>query len=183
MKKSILILALLVCGSAWGGSGLDWLSELRDCRDVTSALERVACYDAFVAKFDDGETESQPGPSVGTGTGSASEAGVPVEAPQQRHGHAGTSNPEWAQAPEDSSDGNAEEPRRFTGMVVQITQTSAGRHRFITEDGAVWEQTQDVRVRLPGSLPVEVQFRRRITGNPTISFEGSRSAYRVRRVQ
>jgi len=95
--------------------------------------------------------------------------------------------PDWAAAPEPEpqhrDDDKAETPRRFEATIVRITSNNVGRHRFYTEDGAVWEQTQLVEVIQPTSLPAVAEFRRRLTGNPTISFEVSSRSYRVRRIE
>ena len=92
--------------------------------------------------------------------------------------------PGWAAAPEPQQrDDEAEMPRRFEATIVRITRNNVGRHRFYTADGAVWEQTQLVEVQQPDSLPAVAEFRRKMTGNPTISFEVSSRSYRVRRIE
>jgi hypothetical protein len=93
--------------------------------------------------------------------------------------------PNWAAAPEPQQREieQAEMPRRFEASIVRITRNNVGRHRFYTEDGAVWEQTQIVEVIQPESLPAVAEFRRKLTGNPTIKFDVSNRSYRVRRIE
>jgi hypothetical protein len=115
---------------------------------------------------------------------SASQAAPTAVAPSVR---ATEQLPDWAAAPEPEPEQRdnekAEIPRRFEATIVRITSNNVGRHRFYTQDGAVWEQTQLVEVIQPTSLPAVAEFRRRLTGNPTISFEVSSRSYRVRRIE
>ena len=93
--------------------------------------------------------------------------------------------PLWASAPQFTEEQRASEKRTsFTTTVVRITKNKAGKHKFYTEDGAIWEQTQKVRVRPPRSLPANVEFALKRTGNPTIKFvDVSSRTYRVRRIK
>jgi hypothetical protein len=100
-------------------------------------------------------------------------------------GEAAEEPPYWAAAPQPQPRDieQAEVPRQFEATIVRITRNNVGRHRFYTADGAVWEQTQIVEVRQPKSLPAVAEFRRRLTGNPTIKFDVSSRSYRVRRIE
>ena len=100
-------------------------------------------------------------------------------------GEVAEEQPYWAAAPapQPSDIDQAEAPRQFEATIVRITRNNVGRHRFYTEDGAVWEQTQIVKVREPKSLPAVAEFRRKMTGNPTIKFDVSSRSYRVRRIK
>lgn len=91
--------------------------------------------------------------------------------------------PVWAAAPLQRAEDPEDSPRRFETTIVRITSNNVGRHRFYTEDGAVWEQTQLVKVRQPKSLPATAEFRRMMTGSPTIKFEISNRSYRVKRIK
>ncbi len=91
--------------------------------------------------------------------------------------------PNWASAPQHRDIEQAEIPRRFEATIVRITRNNVGRHRFYTADGAVWEQTQIVEVRQPRNLPAVAEFRRKLTGSPTIKFDVSNRSYRVRRIE
>ena len=100
-------------------------------------------------------------------------------------GEAAEHPPNWAAAPQPQQRDieQAEVPRRFEATIVRITHNNVGRHRFYTADGAVWEQTQIVEVRQPKNLPAVAEFRRKLTGNPTIKFDVSNRSYRVRRIE
>ena len=91
--------------------------------------------------------------------------------------------PNWASEPQHREIEKAEIPRRFEATIVRITRNNVGRHRFYTEDGAVWEQTQIAEVRPPKSLPAVAEFNRKLTGNPTIKFDVSSRSYRVKRIK
>ncbi len=93
--------------------------------------------------------------------------------------------PTWAtapRAPQFTKDEHAQDSDSFKATIVRITRNKSGRHRFYTEDGAVWQQTQKVDVRPPKSLPAVAQFRRKLSGSPTIKFDVSNRSYRVRRI-
>lgn len=110
---------------------------------------------------------------------------LPGEAADHPPGEAAQQPPSWAAAPEPQHRDieQAEVPPRFEATIVRITRNNVGRHRFYTADGAVWEQTQIVEVRQPKSLPAVAEFRRKLTGNPTIKFDVSNRSYRVRRIE
>lgn len=179
MKKLIFFGVLLASGAAAALSPTDDLRvALESCRALVSPDERLTCYDKSVERF---VLHDRTADAQSTATGGSAEAAMetqaadPADAPQ--------ATPEWAQAPSPPVLRADPGPQEFTGVVVRIVRTSAGRHLFFLEDGSVWEQTQDVRVRLPASLPAQVELRSRRTGNPIMSFEGFRAGYRVRRIE
>jgi len=146
----------------------DAASAAVECRGLDEPSARLACFDATSA-------------TLSQALGPAPEADLEVAAP--------VPEPSWAEAPAlpppplTQSAEPAPEARKFTATIVRITRNSVGRHKFYTEDGAVWQQTQIEEIRPPRSLPAVAEFRRRLTGNPTISFEVANRAYRVRRIE
>ncbi len=139
-----------------------------ECRSLAEPTARLACFDATSAAL---RQALEP----------PSEADAKTAAP--------VPEPSWAEAPAPPSPPPPQlaepvpEAREFTATIVRITRNGVGRHKFYTQDGAVWEQTQIEEIRPPRSLPAVAEFRRRLTGNPTISFDISNRAYRVRRIE
>lgn len=129
--------------------------------------------------------EHPPEPSGEAAEHPPEPSGEAAEHPPEPLGEAAEEQPNWAAAPEPqpSDIEQAEAPRRFEATIVRITRNNVGRHRFYTADGAVWEQTQIAEVRAPKSLPAVAEFRRRLTGSPTIKFDVSSRSYRVRRIE
>lgn len=163
--------------------------ELVACQAIEEPSQRLACYDPLVlqlavglqaAAIDPDPAGVEPLAQREAELAAQDEASPQLEPEDES---LPTMPPEWARAPEPQAEPDADGPRAFDGVVVRIVRLNSGRHLFFTEDGAVWEQTQDVNVRLPASLPANVEFRRRLTGNPAMSFEGTRAAYRVRRIE
>ncbi len=146
----------------------DAASAAVECRSLEEPTARLACFDATSA-------------ALSQALGPAPTADVEMAAPAP--------GPSWAEAPAPppppppQTAKPAPEAREFTATIVRITRNGVGRHKFYTEDGAVWEQTQIEEIRPPRSLPAVAEFRRRLTGNPTISFDISNRAYRVRRIE
>jgi hypothetical protein len=160
--------------------------DMASCRDLRDPEVRLACFDAAANRLAEAlgtmdQVERKAGDLPIAKDASAAPAAV------EPSGGTTEQLPDWAAAPEPEpprrNDEQAEVPRRFETTIVRITSNNVGRHRFYTEDGAVWEQTQLVEVIQPKSLPAVAEFRRRLTGNPTISFEVSNRSYRVRRIE
>ncbi|MDT8437725.1 MAG: hypothetical protein RQ729_01795 [Wenzhouxiangellaceae bacterium] len=174
------------------------------CRELRDTAVRLACLDAAVARLAD--TLKADAKVAGTARQSSrssrAQLAPVVAAPEQAkapvptdlasaepavEGNQQTEEdvPTWATAPAPRP-ARAEreaDPKRFNATIVRITRNGAGRHTFYTDDGAVWEQTQIEEIRAPASLPAVAEFRRRLTGNPTIKFDVSNRAYRVRRIE
>ena len=163
--------------------------DTASCRELRDPDVRLACFDAAAHRLSkalgsrDQVVRNAGDLPISTDATNASAAPAAVE-PSVR---ATKQLPDWAAAPQRQrqrrDDDKAETPRRFEATIVRITSNNVGRHRFYTEDGAVWEQTQLVEVIQPKSLPTVAKFRRSLTGNPTISFEVSSRSYRVRRIE
>jgi hypothetical protein len=161
--------------------------DTASCRELRDPDVRLACFDAAAHRLAEAlgtmdQVERNAGDLPIATAASAAPAAV-----EPSGGATEQQLPDWAAAPEPEpqqrNDEQAEIPRRFETTIVRITSNNVGRHRFYTEDGAVWEQTQLVEVIQPKSLPAVAEFRRRLTGNPTISFEVSNRSYRVRRIK
>ncbi|MEM1151297.1 MAG: hypothetical protein AAGI03_12185 [Pseudomonadota bacterium] len=183
----------------------DAASNAVECRGLTDPAARLACFDATAGPLEAalGVSKAEavsPAPDDVSGAetiaplAAAEPAPAPSVAPTPTPALASvpatTANePEWAAAPAPPPPRVAAEPERpreareFTANIVRITRNNVGRHFFYTEDGAVWEQTQIAAIDPPSALPASAEFRRRLTGNPTIRFGHSAKAYRVRRIE
>jgi hypothetical protein len=155
--------------------------DVTSCRELRDPDVRLACFDSAAHQLAEalGSMDQAGRNAVDLPVGpDAPDAPAAVEP----SGAAAEHPPNWASAPEHREIEQAEIPRRFEATIVRITINNVGRHRFYTEDGAVWEQTQIAEVRQPRSLPAVAEFHRKLTGNPTIKFDVSSRSYRVRRI-
>ena len=143
--------------------------------------------DAAAAVEPSAEAAEHPsiGPDAPDAAAAVEPSGEAAEHPPEPLGEAAEQPPYWAAAPQPQQRDieQADAPRRFEATIVRITRNNVGRHRFYTADGAVWEQTQIAEVRQPKSLPAVAEFRRKLTGSPTIKFDVSSRSYRVRRIK
>ena len=162
--------------------------DAASCRELRDPDVRLACFDAAALRLSEAlGSMNQDGRSAGDLPIGPDAPDVPdapdAPAAVEPSGEATEQPPDWASAPQQREIEQAEIPRRFEATIVRITRNNAGRHRFYTEDGAVWEQTQIVEVLQPESLPAVAEFRRKLTGSPTIKFDVSNRSYRVRRIE
>ena len=166
--------------------------DAASCRELRDPDVRLACFDAAALRLSEAlGSMNQAGRSAGDLPIGPDAPDVPdapdAPAAVEPSGEATEQPPDWASAPQPAPQQReieqAEIPRRFEATIVRITRNNAGRHRFYTEDGAVWEQTQIVEVLQPESLPAVAEFRRKLTGSPTIKFDVSNRSYRVRRIE
>jgi len=161
--------------------------DAASCRELRDSDVRLACLDAAAHRLAEAlGSMDQAGRNagdlpIGPDAPDAADAPAAVEP----SGEATEHPPNWAAAPQpqDREIEQAEIPRRFEATIVRITRNNVGRHRFYTADGAVWEQTQIIEVLQPTDLPAVAEFRRKLTGNPTIKFDVSNRSYRVRRIE
>jgi hypothetical protein len=152
--------------------------DAASCRELPDPDVRLACFDAAARRLAEAlGSMDQAGHNAGDLPIDPVAPDVPAAV--EPSAEAAEDPPNWAAAPQPqhSDVDQAEVPRRFEATIVRITRNNVGRHRFYTADGAVWEQTQIVEVRQPRSLPAVAEFRRKLTGNPTIKFDVSRRSY------
>ncbi len=152
------------------------------CRELRDPDVRLACFDAAAHRLAEALGSMD---QAGRNAGHLSIGPDAPDAPAavDPSGEAAEHPPNWTAAPQHRDTEQAEVPRRFEATIVRITRNNVGRHRFYTADGAVWEQTQVVEVHQPRSLPAVAEFRRKLTGNPTIKFDVSSRSYRVKRIK
>ena len=187
MRAVVLILlgGIVVTAPAFGANPLrDAAEDATNCRELREPDARLACFDAASERLAEALGMVEPVARSAETETSSTRSAEPVAAEPTTE--ADDDLPTWAAAPQprqNETRARGEDPRRFEATIVRITRNRVGRHRFYTEDGAVWEQTQNVEVRPPRSLPAVAEFRRRLTGNPTIKFDVSNRSYRVRRIE
>lgn len=195
MRAAIAILlgGCIVSATAIAADSLRLAAEdAASCRELRDPDVRLACLDAAAHRLAEAlGSMDQAGRNAGDlpigppDAPDAPDASDALDAPAavEPSGEAAEHPPNWASAPERREAEPVEIPRRFEATIVRITSNNVGRHRFYTEDGAVWEQTQLVEVRQPKNLPAVAEFNRKRTGNPTIKFDVSNRSYRVRRIE
>jgi len=154
--------------------------DITDCRKLRSSEARLACFDAVADRLAEELLLADDGRETTESLEPKEEDEKASEPPSTT---SGGELPTWAAGPQRSQEKRDLDSRQFEAIIVRITRTNRGRHRFYTEDGAIWEQTQTVDFVPPRSLPTVAEFRRRMTGNPTIRFDVSRRSYRVRRIE
>ncbi|MFC3093822.1 hypothetical protein DRW07_10110 [Alteromonas sediminis] len=194
-----IILPLLVGGILFSSTAVasDSLAEAAkkavNCSNISDADARLACFDAaskrlsallapeMVAK--PAETPVKPTTPVKPAPARTETVAAKPDVKKKAESIEEETLPTWASGPRHTEEERKQDSDDFTATIVRITSNNLGRHRFYTEDGAVWEQTQLVKVRKPRSLPAVAEFRRKMTGNPVISFENSGRSYRVRRIK
>ena len=159
--------------------------DAASCRELRDSDVRLACLDAAAHRLAEAlGSMDQAGRNAGDLPIGPDAPDTPdAPAAVEPSGEATEHPPNWASEPQHREIEQAEIPRRFEATIVRITHNNVGRHRFYTADGAVWEQTQIVEVIQPKSLPAVAEFRRKLTGNPTIKFDVSNRSYRVRRIE
>lgn len=179
---SLLLGGLLLSAPALGADPLRAAAEdAAKCRTLEDAEARLACFDAASAPLAEA-LQAAAGPERGTPERESATAAAAASA-RRPPSEAEEDVPTWAAAPQYTEEDRAEDSSEFEATIVRITRNNVGRHRFYTDEGAVWEQTQIVEVRPPRSLPAVAEFKRMLTGNPTIKFDVSNRAYRVRRIE
>lgn len=206
-KAGLVLLGLLTAPMAASHADAvrDAALKTVDCQDLVDPQARLECFDRSVTALSDAlgtpavtgvgeamaEIETRVNNANATDEASVAASQMVALAEETPTAAAGTSAksieeaPSWATAPapQPTREELAQEPSMFIATIVRITRNGVGRHKFYTDDGAVWEQTQIVEIRPPSSLPAEAEIRQRLTGNPTIKFDVSNQAYRVRRIE
>jgi hypothetical protein len=178
---AILLGGITLSAPAVGADPLKEAAEdAANCRALRDPDVRLACLDAASEKLAEAlGSVRQAERSAPAAPAQAEEPRSAAEPPAEETEDV----PTWAAAPRHSETEREADPREFEATIVRITRNNVGRHRFYTEDGAVWEQTQLVEFRPPRSLPAVAEFNRKLTGNPTIKFDVSNRSYRVRRIE
>ena len=185
---SLIVIALPIMAVSAQSADKTDLDAIAACSRIADAAERLACFDAAVAGADDRVGPSPTPDSVAPQIASAP-APEPAPAPSPSPAAVDTA-PDWAKAPapevrsESVAAREARTPNEFGILIVKVTRTGAGKLRFYTDNGQVWEQLFDNEDwDLPDTLPAEAKIKRRMIGKPVIQFPHRNRTYKVRRLQ
>ena len=116
--------------------------QLRQCGLIDDEIERYNCYDR-VLRPGDATTPSQPRSSTPP-VQPAPEA-QPAESERERFG---------------VKERRPSEPNTINVVIVQIGENALGRLLYYTEDGQVWQQTDNKKAPLYRKTPFEAKIRR-----------------------
>ena len=161
-----------------------------ECKALSSDKLRLACFDSATEALEKIVLASLQTPKVNanstTPTLAKKQPNAVVATTPKKETDTKTSaeeQPTWAAGPRYTEEEVKQDVADFEATIVRITVNAKGRHKFYTDDGAIWEQTQNVRFIAPDALPAKATFNRNYTGNPSISFDVSRRTYRVKRIK
>jgi hypothetical protein len=143
----------------------EMLERLTACRAVTDSVQRLACYDAAAAAFDDAERQ---GDLVVIDRAAVSETR------RQLFGF------ELPTLPRLFSGGDADEIDAIETTLERAFHTSERRWTFRLADGSVWRQIDSEPVRFDNDPGEAVRVRKASLGSFLLTVGGSR-AVRVRR--
>jgi hypothetical protein len=160
----VLLSGIIVTSPANASESLAEVAQnTANCREVRNPEVRLACFDAAIKRLVDLLNGAEGLADPDTPEPDSLEAKLlPATADDEL--------PTWAAGPQYTEEDRAQDSTSFEATIVRITRNSRGRHRFYTEDGAIWEQTV-------------AEFRQKMTGSPAITFDVSSRSYRVSRIE
>lgn len=145
--------------------------QLVDCRAVTEAAARLACYDREVAAL---EQQTASGELVVTDRASMREA---------RRGLFGFSLPNIGKLFGGGDDENeADEVKEIDGTIQSARTFGYGLWRMTLADGSVWEQNDTTRLVFDPRSGNPIKIKRAALGSYKANIDGQ-SPIKVRRVQ
>ena len=155
------------------------------CTSISDSVERLSCFDTAAAGLVDNVFEAAAtAPEVGQQTTSAE---APSTAAESNMAAArGGVLPSWFPRVSRSARSEQEavdEPDSYVTKVVEIERNNIGRYFFTTEEGFVWRQLEIRRIRVPQSLPTDVEIRQGAMGSTRLKLLETGRSYTVRRVE
>ena len=170
---AFLVLATLVAVPA-SAAKKDTLPDTRppifealvNCRTITDATERLACYDSKVAAIDEAEKNDE---LVLADKETMKEA---------RRGLFGFSLPKLRLFGDGEEDEDQDE---IVATIGSAYQTGAGKWTIVLEDGARWAQIDDKVINRDPSKGMEIKIRKATMGSFFANIGGQR-AIRLKRV-
>jgi hypothetical protein len=186
-----LVIGLIACFAAPALAQEAPLQRVYGCSAITTAQERLACFDAAVAALRQAEAGGDVSvvsrqqvervdrenfglaqrPSVGQ---SVARAAAPPTPPAASAPAPAASAPAPAPRPPAA-------PDNVTLKVTSIAQANDRTLTFTMENGQIWRQTDDIRLGRLGDGPWTARIRRAALGTFFLNLD-DRTAVRVRRV-
>lgn len=159
--------------------GAELPTELIDCRTLTSAIERLDCYDQAIdahttapSQAAEPRTAENPAPVVTTAA-AATAASVPKLSQEDLFGKGET---ELRKSVQEATGTKAID--RIEATVVEVRKSASGRVIITLDNGQVWKQSESSRARV--SVDDKVTIRRRSFGSYTLY--SKKTSIRVKRI-
>ncbi len=177
--KLIVPASVLVLSTAQTASGAELPTQLIECRALTSAVERLDCYDQVVDaqgispnQAPIRRTAENPAPVAPP----AATASVEPELKLSQENLFGKDEVAMRKSVQEAT--NTEEIDRIEARIVEIRNSASGKAVITLDNGQVWMQTENTRARL--SVNDKVTIRRRSFGS--YSLYNKKTAIRVKRI-
>ena len=174
ISASIVVLSVIEVA---GGAALPM--ELIDCRTLTSATQRLDCYDQFIDAQGISpnqaplrRTVEDPAPVAPTAAPASTEP-VPKLSQEDIFGKGET---ELRKSVQDATD--TKEIDQIEATVAEVRKSASGQAVITLDNGQVWLQTESSRARI--SVNDKVTIRRRSFGSYTLY--NKKTAIRVKRI-
>ena len=175
VPASIVFLSVVkIAGSA------ELPTELIDCRPLTSAIERLDCYDRAIDAHTTApsqaarpQTTGNPAPVAPAAAVAATAASVPMLSQEDLFGKGET---EMRKSVQEATD--AEEIDRIEAIIVDVYKSKSGKAVITLDNGQVWKQSDGSRSHL--SVDDTVTIRRRSFGSYTLF--NKKNSIRVKRI-
>jgi len=178
--KLFVSASVAVLSVAMIAGGAELPTELLDCRPLTSAVERLDCYDQFVDAHAAAPRQAaghriaeDPAPVVATATSEPVLSSGPKLSQEDLFGQSGT---EIRKSVQEATD--TEEIDRIEAIVVEVHKSASGKAVITLDNGQVWIQSDSTRARV--SVNDKVTIRRRSFGS--YSLYSTKTSIRVKRI-
>jgi hypothetical protein len=166
--------------------GAELPPELLDCRALTSAVERLDCYDQLVdahaalpSQAAKPQTAENPAPVAPAAAVAATAASQPARSsgPElSQEDLFGQGETEMRKSVQEATD--TEEIDRIEATIVEVYKSKSGKAVITLDNGQVWKQSDGSRTHL--SVNDEVTIRRRSFGSYTLF--NKKNSIRVKRI-
>jgi hypothetical protein len=166
LAAAVTVAAMIPCATQAQTPGAGLVERLAACRAVAVDVDRLACFDAAVGALETARAEGQV---------------VILDREEVEETRRRTFGLDINALNPFARDGGVEEIDQVTGTLGDARQFGAARSWLFTlEDGSVWRQIDDDRLRVDPRAGMTVEIRRASMGSYLMSIDGARSV-RVRR--
>jgi hypothetical protein len=177
--KLLVYASIVVLSAVELAGGAELPTELTDCRALTSATQRLDCYDQFIDaqgispnQAPIRQTTDKAAP-VEPAAATATEESEPKLSQEDIFGKGET---ERRKSVQDATD--TKEIDQIEATVAEVRKSASGQAVITLDNGQVWLQTESSRARI--SVNDKVTIRRRSFGSYTLY--NKKTAIRVKRI-
>lgn len=142
-----------------------FVSAVLDCKSLSSADERLACYDDVVAAYSVNSAEPAANPTESAAVNSEALFGM---------------SPVAAQRALEASTGR-EQIDRVEATIVTLTAVAPNKVAVVLDNGQIWRQTTASSLKLTEGD--DIVIRRRSLGSHTLQKVGAARSMKVKRVE